>query len=94
MLILKKIGKDYQASNDLVKDLKKNIKVPYDSKKKKTRPNWKTISNSIKLYKKLTEELKKENKGLTKKEILKLGTKRDRFSRRKKWHTGVFCCSW
>ena len=36
-----KIEKDYQASNDLVKDLKKNIKVPYDSKKKKTRPNRK-----------------------------------------------------
>ena len=29
-----KIEKDYQASNDFVKDLKKNIKVPYDSKKK------------------------------------------------------------
>jgi len=43
--------------------------------------NWKTISNSIKLYKKLTEELKKENKGLTKKEILKLGTKRDKLER-------------
>jgi len=36
-----KVEKDYQASNDLVKDLKKNIKVPYDSKKKKTRPNRK-----------------------------------------------------
>ena len=43
--------------------------------------NWKTISNSIKLYKKLTAELKKENKGLTKKEILKLGTKRDKLER-------------
>ena len=38
---LQKVEKDYQASNDLVKDLKKNIKVPYDSKKKKTRPNRK-----------------------------------------------------
>jgi len=43
--------------------------------------NWKTISNSIKLYKKLTEELKRENKGLTKKELLKLGTKRDKLER-------------
>ena len=36
--------------------------------------NWKTISNSIKRYKKLSAELKKENKGITKKDILKLGT--------------------
>ena len=43
--------------------------------------NWKTISNSIKLYKKLTAELQKESKGLTKKEILKLGTKRDKLER-------------
>ena len=43
--------------------------------------NWKTISNSIKLYKKLTVELQKESKGLTKKEILKLGTKRDKLER-------------
>ena len=43
--------------------------------------NWKTISNSIKRYKKLSTELKKENKGLTKKEILKLGTERDKLER-------------
>jgi len=43
--------------------------------------NWKTISNSIKLYKKLTVDLKKESQGLTKKEILKLGTKRDKLER-------------
>ena len=43
--------------------------------------NWKTISNSIKRYKKLSAELKKENKGLTKKEILKLGTERDKLER-------------
>ena len=43
--------------------------------------NWKTISNSIKLYKKLTVDLQKESKGLTKKEILKLGTKRDKLER-------------
>ena len=43
--------------------------------------NWKTISNSIKRYKSLTEELKKENKGFTKKEILKMGTERDKLDR-------------
>ena len=43
--------------------------------------NWKTISNSIKRYKKLSEDLKKENKGFTKKEILKLGTERDKLER-------------
>ena len=43
--------------------------------------NWKTISNSIKRYKKLCEDLKKENKGLTKKETLKLGTERDKLER-------------
>ena len=43
--------------------------------------NWKTISNSIKYYKKLTEVLAKENKGFTKKEILKMGTKRDKLER-------------
>ena len=32
--------------------------------------NWKTISNSIKRYKNLSEDLKKENKGFTKKEVL------------------------
>ena len=40
--------------------------------------NWKTISNSIKRYKKICEDLKKENKGFTKKEILKMGTERDK----------------
>ncbi len=43
--------------------------------------NWKTISNSIKYYKKLTEDLEKENKGFTKKEILKMGTERDKLER-------------
>jgi len=43
--------------------------------------NWKTISNSIKRYKKLSDELTKENKGFTKKEILKLGTERDKLER-------------
>ena len=43
--------------------------------------NWKTISNSIKRYKKLTEELQKENTGFTKKEILKLGIQRDKLER-------------
>ncbi len=40
--------------------------------------NWKTISNSIKRYKKICEDLKQENKGFTKKEILKMGTERDK----------------
>ncbi len=43
--------------------------------------NWKTISNSIKRYKKLHEDLKKENKGFTKKEILKMGSERDKLER-------------
>ena len=43
--------------------------------------NWKTISNSIKRYKKLTIELEKENTGFTKKEILKLGIQRDKLER-------------
>ena len=43
--------------------------------------NWKTISNSIKRYKKLAEELKKDNKDFTKKEILKLGIERDKLER-------------
>tara|TARA_Y100000590_G_scaffold28192_1_gene31640 strand:+ start:6265 stop:7134 length:870 start_codon:yes stop_codon:yes gene_type:complete len=43
--------------------------------------NWKTISNSIKRYKKLCEELKKENTGFTKKEFLKMGTERDKLER-------------
>jgi len=43
--------------------------------------NWKTISNSIKRYKKLNENLKKENTGFTKKEILKMGIQRDKLER-------------
>jgi len=43
--------------------------------------NWKTISNSIKRYKKLSGDLTKENTGFTKKEILKLGTERDKLER-------------
>jgi small subunit ribosomal protein S2 len=43
--------------------------------------NWKTISNSIKYYKKLSEDLKKENVGFTKKEFLKMGTERDKLER-------------
>ncbi len=43
--------------------------------------NWKTISNSIKRYKKLNENLSKENTGFTKKELLKLGTERDKLER-------------
>ena len=43
--------------------------------------NWNTISNSIKRYKKLSEDLKKENRGFTKKEILKLTSERDKLER-------------
>tara|TARA_E500000331_G_scaffold330398_1_gene351903 strand:+ start:1198 stop:2088 length:891 start_codon:yes stop_codon:yes gene_type:complete len=43
--------------------------------------NWNTISNSIKKLKKYTEDLKGENKGLTKKEILKLGIAKDKLER-------------
>ena len=43
--------------------------------------NWKTISNSIKRYKKLSIELKKENTGFTKKENLKMGRERDKLER-------------
>ena len=43
--------------------------------------NWKTISNSIKYYKKLSDDLSKENKGFTKKEFLKMGVKRDKLER-------------
>ena len=43
--------------------------------------NWKTISNSIKRYKKLSEDLQKENTGFTKKENLKMGIQRDKLER-------------
>jgi len=43
--------------------------------------NWNTISNSIKKYKQLTESLKKENTGFTKKENLKMGIQRDKLER-------------
>jgi len=43
--------------------------------------NWKTISNSIKKLKKIYEALKTENKGFTKKEIIKMGLKRDKLER-------------
>jgi len=43
--------------------------------------NWNTISNSIKRYKKLSIDLKKENTGFTKKEILKMGIQRDKLER-------------
>ena len=43
--------------------------------------NWKTISNSIKRYKKLSRDLEKENTGFTKKENLKMGMQRDKLER-------------
>ena len=43
--------------------------------------NWNTISNSIKRYKQLSEDLKKESTGFTKKEILKMGKQRDKLEK-------------
>ena len=43
--------------------------------------NWNTISNSIKRYKKLSIDLKKEITGFTKKEVLKMGIQRDKLER-------------
>jgi len=43
--------------------------------------NWKTISNSIKRYKKLTVDLQKENTGFTKKENLKMMLQKDKLER-------------
>ena len=43
--------------------------------------NWKTISNSIKRYKKLSLDLQKENTGFTKKEMLKMSIQRDKLER-------------
>ena len=43
--------------------------------------NWNTISQSIKRYKNLSDDLKKENKGFTKKEVLKLSAERDKLER-------------
>ena len=43
--------------------------------------NWGTISNSIKKLKKLETELVSENRGFTKKELLKMGTQRDKLQR-------------
>jgi small subunit ribosomal protein S2 len=43
--------------------------------------NWKTISNSIKKLKQINEALGGENVGFTKKEIIKMGLKRDKLER-------------
>ena len=43
--------------------------------------NWNTISNSIKKLNKIEENLKLENSGFTKKEILKMGLQRDKLRR-------------
>jgi len=43
--------------------------------------NFKTISNSIKKYKKISLDLKRENTGFTKKEMLKMGIQRDKLER-------------
>jgi len=43
--------------------------------------NWGTISNSIKKLDELTKNLSVENRGFTKKELLKMGTQRDKLQR-------------
>ena len=43
--------------------------------------NWGTISNSIKKLEKLNQDLVAENRGFTKKEILKMGIQRDKLQR-------------
>ncbi len=43
--------------------------------------NWNTISNSIKKLKKIEEALKSENRGFTKKEMLKMAVKKDKLER-------------
>ena len=43
--------------------------------------NWGTISNSIKKLKKLETDLSSENRGFTKKELLKMNTQRDKLQR-------------
>ena len=43
--------------------------------------NWGTISNSIKKLEQLNQNLTAENRGFTKKELLKMGTLRDKLQR-------------
>ena len=43
--------------------------------------NWGTISNSIKKLKKLETDLISENRGFTKKELLKMSVKKDKLQR-------------
>ena len=43
--------------------------------------NWGTISNSIKKLKKLETDLSSENRGFTKKELLKMSVKKDKLQR-------------
>ena len=43
--------------------------------------NWGTISNSIKKLKKLETDLASENRGFTKKELLKMSVKKDKLQR-------------
>ena len=43
--------------------------------------NWGTISNSIKKLQKIEIDLKAENRGFTKKELLKMGIQRDKLQR-------------
>ena len=72
-----------KQATETVSDLAKNTSLFYVNHRwlGGMLTNWQTISNSIKRFKKLTEDLKKENKDFTKKEILKLGIERDKLER-------------
>ena len=48
--------------------------------------NWGTISNSIKKLKKLEIDLTSENRGFTKKELLKMSVKKDKLQRSLRWN--------
>ena len=43
--------------------------------------NWNTINNSIKRLKRLNEDLKKEDTGFTKKELIKMTGEKDKLER-------------
>ena len=43
--------------------------------------NWGTISNSIKKLQKINKDLSSENRGFTKKELLKMSAQRDKLER-------------
>ena len=50
--------------------------------------NWGTISNSIKKLQKIEQDLSSENRGFTKKELLKMSVQRDKLQRSLRWNNG------